>query len=164
MKRALNKLNEAVLAGVVDTQISAMDRVEQFADHKAKRTSVIVGVLAGIVTYTPAAAYAACDSSTNKSTKGLLSFISSLANFIIALGAGIALLMLAVGAVMIIAGGTPERVRKGMGMIKNVVIGLGVLGCGAFIKVIVTQFVGGAQSGAGTATPGCLDSTTKGLS
>jgi hypothetical protein len=155
MKRALSQINEALLAGVVEVQVASMNRVERFADNGgAKRSGVVVGTLAGLAAAAPAAyAAAGCN---DRASRSLLNFIQSLANFMIGLGAGIALLMLAVGALMIIAGGTPERVSKGMKMIKNVVIGLAVLGAGAFIKFIITTFVSGAQSGAGTASPSCL--------
>ena len=69
----------------------------------------------------------------------LQSFISSAADFAIGIGASGALLMLAVGALFIIFGHTPERVSRGMKIIKNAVIGVGILAVGFFIKFVVVR-------------------------
>ena len=58
--------------------------------------------------------------------------------------------MVAVGALFIIFGHTPQRASMGMKIIKNAVIGLAVLAAGLFLKFIIIDVVIGA---AGTNGP-----------
>lgn len=161
MKRAIEQINTALMVGFVEAHMSAMERkeqamakAEQFTDRHGKPAAVGVSTLGATLVVAPYAYAASC----NAASDNLLKFITNLANFLIAIGAGLALLMLAVGALFIIGGGTPERVSKGMKMIKNVVIGLAVLGAGMFIKTLTTMFIGDAQKGLGSGvrSPACL--------
>jgi len=88
-------------------------------------------------------------------TTSLTGFISSAATFMMAIGGVAALLMFAIGGFLIIVGGSESRVRRGMSMLKNAVIGLVVLASGVFIKTVVLNFVGGATSNNGAAS-GCV--------
>jgi hypothetical protein len=144
MRNALKNIHEAALRGFVEVQVAAMCRAERLADSgKLNRRAATFGSAVGAATLA-GTAYARGEGCGSDAAKKLQDFIESAANFAIGLGAGGALLMLAVGALMIIFGGTPDRVSKGMKIIKNSVIGLGILAAGLFIKFIVVNFVLGA--------------------
>ncbi len=143
-------------------QVSVTNRAERLTDSgKSKRRTVILG--SGVsLALTSGTAFAVAKSGCKSSAAtGLMDFIKNAADFVIGLAAIGALLMLAIGAALIIFGGTPERVSKGMKIIKNVVIGLAILGAGAFIRYVVVDFVSGATGG--TAGSKCLPINKTGL-
>lgn len=99
---------------------------------------------------------------SSSATSSLVSFLESAADFAIAIGAAGALLMLAVGALAIILGGTTERVSWGMNIIKHAVIGLGLLALGLFIRFIIIDVIVGATGtkGPSATTQACLKKGT----
>jgi hypothetical protein len=114
-------------------------------DSRAK-TALVAALTASVFALNAGFALAASACGGNAADT-LTKFIGSAATFMMALGGAGALLMFAVGACFIIFGGTQDRVRRGMTMIKNAVIGLVVLAVGAFIKFIVLAFLDGATTG-----------------
>lgn len=124
-------------------------------DARLKAT-LIVALGAALFALNAGFAYAAqCGGSNAADT--LTKFIDSAATFMMALGGAGALLMFAVGACFIIfGGGQQSRVSRGMGMIKNAVIGLIVLALGAFIKFVVLEFLSGATKGEADSS-GCIE-------
>lgn len=154
MRNRLSRINDAMLMGFVELQTAAVGRAERLADSgRLTRRAATVGVLTGAA-LTSGTAYAAARGCSTNAAKKIQEFIGSAADFAIGIGAGGALLMLAVGALLIIFGGTPDRVSKGMKIIKNSVIGLGILAAGLFIKFIVVYFVLGATGGGSPS--GCI--------
>jgi hypothetical protein len=145
-------LNDAALSAIVRVQTTAASRAEDLVGGgRIERWATGFGAACGALMATGTrAAYGASAATTaggcdqSGPAGAIQSFISSAASFAIGIGAGGALLMLALGALLIIFGGTPDRVSKGMKVIKNAVIGLGLLAAGLFLKFIVVTFIFGA--------------------
>ena len=112
---------------------------------RLERRLMFLGGTFGGLTAFGSAAYAAGTGCGSSAASALQTFIGDAANFAIGIGAGGALLMVAVGALMIIFGHTPQRASMGMKIIKNAVIGLAVLAAGLFLKFIVVDVVIGAS-------------------
>ena len=158
-----NKINDSLLRGYVRMQSRAVTRAEHMADsgRLAQRSYAAGAVVGALMGYGAVAAHAAgavagagCGAS-NSSFSAISGFINTAADFAIGIGGVGATLMLAVGAILIIFGGTPSRVRKCMEIIKNAAIGIGVLASGLFIKFVVVNLVQGATSGQSSTNP-CL--------
>ena len=154
-------IQSALGEGVVDLQVkagAAGSRVAQL-DPRAKN-ALVLGIASLYLLVSTNVALAASKGCSSPATTKLVGFIDSAAKFMMALGGAGALLMFAVGAFFIIAGGTGSRVSKGFGMLKNAVIGLVVLAAGFFIQEVVLSFVSGAT---GDNTPGCINKGSKGV-
>jgi hypothetical protein len=160
-----SKLNDLALASYVRLHMGAQDRVVAFSEAgRLERRATGFGAACGALmvigvgaspTFAATTAGSGC---TGSAATSIQSFIGSAADFAIGIGAGGAMLMLAVGALLIIFGHTPQHARRGMTIIKNSVIGLGVLAAGLFVKFIVVQLVlGAAGTHNGTANQ-CLNS------
>jgi len=115
------------------------------------------GTFGGLMAF-GTSAYAAGAGCSSSAATALQTFIGDAANFAIGIGAGGALLMVAVGALFIIFGHTPQRASMGMKIIKNAVIGLAVLAAGLFLKFIILDVVIGAagSNGPSSTTTNCL--------
>lgn len=149
---------QALGEGVVDVQGKAFAAGSRVAQAKARTKSAFALGIVGIYsTLFAAVSFADGTGCNSDATSSLTGFISSAAKFMEAIGAAGALLMFAIGAFFIIAGGTGSRVSKGFGMIKNAVIGVVVLCAGFFVQHVVLSFVNGATSNnSGAGTPGCV--------
>lgn len=157
MKNFLNKLNTTALRGYVRAQNLRSAR-ENFSmpTGRLERAAFYGGGICGGMMTVGGTALAAC-SGGGSSLGSLTSFMASAANFAIAFGAAGSVMMLAIGAMFIMFGGTPDRVRRGMTIIKNSVIGLGVLASGMFVKFVIVNFVLGATSGHNGADKSCFN-------
>lgn len=156
MREKLNLIRSTTLEGVQEAHVKALSMGTRASEisNRAKVTATLGFTTLSYFVFAPlAAAGTGCDSSA--ATK-LTGFISNAAAFMMALGGAAALLMFAVGGFFIIVGGSESRVRRGMGMLKNAVIGLVVLAAGIFIKVVVLSFVGGATGGSDKG-PKCIN-------
>lgn len=152
MKTHIQNIRESVLLGLIEVKTGSATGLSRVVSHP--RVAAIVGALL-VYASRPAAAYAAGGCKSDAATT-LIKFIKDAAKFMIGIGGAVALLMLAVGAFLIIVGGTPDRVAKGMKMIKNTVIGLVVLSAGLLISFVVTQFVE-AAAGSRADNSRCID-------
>lgn len=153
MTKNITLIRESVLLGVIEVKTGVAAIMARIMAHP--RVSAIIGALF-FYGSRPVAAYAAGSGCKSTAADTLIKFIQDAAKFMIGVGGAVALLMLAVGAFMIIVGGTPDRVAKGMKIIKNTVIGLVVLSGGLLISFVVTQFVEGA-AGSRADDSGCVD-------
>lgn len=154
-RNKMSLISQALGEGVVDLQVkagAAGSRVAQLGPRA--KSALVLGIAAMYPALFTAVAWAAPKGCNSGAATKLVGFIDSAAKFMMAIGGAGALLMFAVGAFFIIAGGTGSRVSKGFGMIKNAVIGLVVLAAGFFIKEVVLSFVSGATS---SNTPGCVN-------
>lgn len=158
MRDKLRLIRQALGEGVVDVQGKTFAAGSRVAQSSARAKSMVALVFVGSYSALFAGASFAAGSGCNSAaTTSLTTFISDAAKFMEAIGAAGALLMFAIGAFFIIAGGTGSRVSKGFGMIKNAVIGVVVLCAGFFVQHVVLSFVNGATSNnAGAGTPGCV--------
>jgi len=143
-------LSSHLLRGLIGLQVGATTRLE--------RGLMLLGGTFGGLMALGGSAYAAGSGCSSSAATSLQTFIGDAANFAIGIGAGGALLMVAVGALFIIFGHTPQRASMGMKIIKNAVIGLAVLAAGLFLKFIVLDVVIGASgsNGPGSSTVNCL--------
>jgi hypothetical protein len=170
MLKPIAVLNDRALRLAIALQTKVVTAADDMAvTGRYKRNALFAGVLTGsfLSNALMAAASTTCGNSAGATaTSNIVSFIGDLALFAIAIGGAGALLMFAVGAVLVIFGGNPSRVRHGMDIIKHAVIGLVVLGAGAFIKFIVIDLVLGAASQSGqtqTSVQSCLSSGSNAL-
>lgn len=141
---SFENIREAIREGVTQGFVAQGKVAVRVASMSPRAKAGVTAALAAAV-FALNSGYAwAVQCGGSNAAETLTKFISSAATFMIALGGAGALLMFAVGACFIIFGGTPSRVSKGMGMIKNAVIGLAILALGAFIKFVVLEFLSGA--------------------
>ena len=131
-------------------------------ERRLRLVSGVFGTFLALGTAAQAQAGGAVSSGTgcaSSASTALQSFLGSAANFAIGIGGVGALLMLAVGALMIIFGHTPQRASMGMKVIKNAVIGLGVLVAGLLLKfIIVDAILGAAGPHTSSTVQSCLNS------
>jgi hypothetical protein len=111
--------------------------------ESVRKLSLAVGVLLTPL-FVTAPALAAGNGCTSSAARQLFGFLNAAAQFVIGIAGVGSLLMFAIGAAFIIMGGTPEKVSKGMKIVKNAIIGLGILVAAVFIKTVVLAFVEGA--------------------
>jgi hypothetical protein len=154
MKTQIAMIREALVEGVVETQLTAQSRAQVVVGwSRARQFATALAIVAFILMLQNAEALAQRAGCDTQAADKLVGFIESGAQFMIGIGAAGALLMFAVGAAFIIfAGGKAERASKGMGIIKNCVIGLVILAAGAFIKFIVLTFVDGTGANQSSCT------------
>jgi len=89
-----------------------------------------------------------------EATDRVLALLDSATKFIMAIVGGLAVLAFVIGGALIVAGGTSSRVKMGMTLLKNALIGLGVVAAAGFIQFVVLDLISGAT---GTDTAGCLE-------
>lgn len=145
---AKNKLNEGTARLAAAITVGAV----AIADRRRIQVAMIVP-MAMLMTSSVALA-ASCDP---RATTKLTTLIASAAKFMMAIGGALALLCFVVGGVLIMIGGTSERVAKGKKLITNTVIGLAIMAGGFFIKEVLLSFVGGATSNNSGGDTKCLD-------
>jgi hypothetical protein len=144
-------IGEALFAGTVELHAKA-SRVltppaEQSRISKAKRpVAVSLGLLALPLTSVALAAAPivanVCGQTNSGGTNGIVDLFKTVGTIIIAIGGAAFLVTLGIGALMIMAsGGNSQRADKGMGWIKNSIIGVGLLAFGVFIRSIVVHIV-----------------------
>lgn len=161
MHNILSNINHAVLSGVVSAQVSAVDRAESVAKSpKLSRRLVGISAAAGAATLSGSAyAAAGCNSDAAESVTDL---IKSTASFVISLGFAIALLTFAIAGILVMAGGTPQRVSMGMKLMSNTVKGMVILALGAFVRYVVVDFVTAAGPGSSGKTSDCIETSQSG--
>ena len=158
MNTHIKNIRESVLLGCVEVKTSVATITGKIAAHPRLSGMMSFYGASLVIASRPALALAAGGSGCKSdAATTLVKFVKDAAKFMIGIGGAVALLMLAVGAFMIIVGGTPDRVAKGMKIIKNVVIGLIVLSGGLLVSFIVTSFVEGA-AGNKADNSNCVDS------
>jgi hypothetical protein len=153
MRRNIAQIKEGILSGVVTAQSGMTARLANPAI-----TTRNAWLLAGIVTplFATSTAFAAKGGCSSGAANKLFGFVNDFARLMIGFGAVGSLLMLAVGAGFIMfSAGNEGRARKGMGIVKNVVVALMIFGGGIFIKYIVLQVVAGATT---FSAPSCIKS------
>ena len=151
------KTNHLVLSGLLSFKAQLHSVVEDKLSRRIAAASVVCGGLmaAGGVALADGGTVGTGIGCHSTAATSITGFIGDAADFAIYIGAAGALLMLAVGALFIIFGGTPDRVSKGMKIIKNAVIGVAILAVGFFIRYIVVNLVLGAT---GETKSSCLNS------
>lgn len=138
-----NAFRLGLTAGTVSVQMSAWRLGSWLRAGLHTTRGKLLGMMA-LLTFmfmTTAPAWAGQGGCASKSAATLLKFVNFLAEFLIGVGAATAGLMLAVGALFIIFGGTPQRVNKGMEILKQTIIALAILASGVFIQQVVMGFV-----------------------
>lgn len=150
MRNPLTQMKAGALEGVTSVQSGVAARAARLSDPRSVTLlSMLVAAIAAPLINTGVAAAAAANSGGCESgaAQKLFSFVEDAARLMIGFGAVGSLLMLAVGAGFIMfSAGNEGRARKGMTIVKNVVVALAIFGGGIFIKFIVLNFVGAATT------------------
>ncbi len=134
----------------IRAQLLLGESVATASSARARRALALVLAPFAALSLVPASAQAAASGCTSSAATSIEAFFSDLSLFAIGIGGGGALLMVALGSVLIIFGHTPKRASQGMDWIKNAAKGLVLLAAGLFLKFIVLDLVIGA---AGTNGP-----------
>jgi hypothetical protein len=152
MRNPLTQMKAGALEGVSSVQSGVAARAARLSDPRSiTLLSMLVAALAAPLINTGVAAAAAATATQGGCTSGaaqsLFKFVEDAARLMIGFGAVGSLLMLAVGAGFIMfSAGNEGRARKGMTIVKNVVVALAIFGGGIFIKFVVLNFVGAATT------------------
>ena len=147
MRNPLAQMKEAALDGVATVQTGAMARAALLNDATSRVLLAVAAALTALVVNGIAFAAASTGGCKSDAATKLFGFINDAARLMIGFGAVGSLLMLSVGAGFIMfSAGNEGRARKGMTIVKNVVVALAIFGAGVFIKYIVLNFVGAATT------------------
>lgn len=88
------------------------------------------------------AAHSSSSTSVSDNAAGLVSLFNHVGILLIGLGAVTGLISFAIGATMVMgSAGHADRVKRGMSMIKNAIIGFLIVGMGAFLRIVVTTMI-----------------------
>jgi hypothetical protein len=129
----LTLIREAFSEGI----LGASMRAQALATHR--RLLLVGGTLGGLLfAAAPALARGSCGSA---GASALLNIVSFIAEALVGIGGVTFLLMIAVGGCLIIFGGTGRRVYKGQEIIKQSLIGLGVIAIGLVVKYVIVDIV-----------------------
>lgn len=140
MKERLSLIKSAMVLGSAEAQYCIPRRTRLLINLAA-----VLWATAYSATYTYAATTGTgCD---NAGSSNIQTLLERAAQFLIAIGGALALVMFVVGALFIMSG---HKVEKGYKFIKNTVIGLFLLAGGVFIKVVVANLVIGATQATNT--------------
>lgn len=131
------------LRAAVEMQSRAVAGAERVADTKRVQAAIIAPVAFLAMTGTAVAAECGDTDATGK----LTGLISAAAKFMMAIGGALALLTFVIGGILIMVGGTSERVAKGKKLVTNTIIGLAIMAGGFFLKVVILSFVSGGTGG-----------------
>jgi hypothetical protein len=71
----------------------------------------------------------------------LLTFVGDIATALIVIGGGLFTLLVVLGGVIIMFGGTPRHMHKGLEIVKNAVVGLSILVFGLGIRYLIVDLV-----------------------
>ena len=147
MHENLNLMRQAGREGVAEAMALTTRVAYRITSLNQKVKTLMIIAAAGLVlSFNSALAFAA-GACGNEAASKLSGFINQAATFLIVIGGAAALLMFAVGALMIIFAHNSSRKSKGMDILKNSVIGLIVLGAGAFFRFVVVKFIDGLTTG-----------------
>jgi hypothetical protein len=149
MREDLKLMRQAGLEGVSEAVALSQSFAVRIASLNDRLKALIVLASAGTLLALSSTAAYACGGS--KAADRLSEFIETAAEFLIAIGGAAALLMFAVGAIMIIFAHNSSRKAKGMDVLKNAVIGLIILGAGLFAKYVIVEFIKGLTGGKNSA-------------
>jgi hypothetical protein len=166
-----SKINDTALLGYVRLHALAADGIHDLAtDRKARRATTLsagiaaFGVLGGVAhaVGTATAGSGTCAAAATNVGTQIQSFVNPITDFLIIIaGAGFVIMVLA-GGLFIMFGHTSGHKNRGVGYLKNAVIGL-IIVIGAFaIRSILTLLVGGAATSAGNSNP-CQSSINSGI-
>lgn len=149
-KEKTQLIQDSALQGVAELHVRSLETASKVGEMSARaKTQLTVAACLLLFAMNSGIAIAAGGDCGGEAGSKLAGFISKIASFLMLLGGAAALLMFAVGALFIIAGGNQSRVSKGIGYIKNAAIGLGVLVVGGFIKVVVVNLAKGGTENNG---------------
>jgi hypothetical protein len=147
MRGTLAQIKEGALDGTAAVQTGVMARTAALSNPATVQRLVLFVAALVAPLYASGAAFAAKGGCDSPAAEKLFNFVDEAAKLMIGFGAVGALLMLAIGAGFIMfSAGNEGRARKGMTIVKNVVIALLIFGGGIFIKFIVLNFVGAATT------------------
>ena len=122
---------EGALAAGVRAQVLVLRR----------RTMLLGGAVAiSLFASSPVLAATSCGN-TAKGASQILNIMSFIAEALVGIGGATFLLMVALGGCLIIFGVTPRCVYKGHEMIKQAMIGLGIIAVGLVIKFVLVVIV-----------------------
>ena len=127
----------AVCAGVTEAHLTATRWADALTSGRRRTVSLLVLALLSLAGGGTAWAAEQEGGCASESANALLDFTQYAADFLIGVGSGMSVLMFSIGGLFIIFGGTPQRVSKGMELIKQTVIGLAILASGVFIREVV---------------------------
>jgi hypothetical protein len=102
--------------------------------------ALMVGLLTVPLVVAAPAAATAC-SSSSKGASQVFELLSYFSYSLLGIGGVTFVLMVSIGALMVIFGGTTKRVYKGQQMVKDSVFGLAVLVGGVVIRYVIMEIV-----------------------